>query len=97
MIRLNREGDALRCRLLGSAIGGRMSEGSASATLQVEGAAALDLMEQALGLLDQCDASADIGAHLDLAMCRLRESIADDIARNGAAPGAAKRKLTIKA
>jgi hypothetical protein len=35
-------------------------------------AAALSLMEQALELLDRADAPAEIGAHLDLAINRLR-------------------------
>lgn len=33
--------------------------------------AALNLMERALQILDSCDAPADIGAHLDLAIERL--------------------------
>lgn len=32
-------------------------------------------MECALQLLDETDASADIGAHLDLALCRLRDAL----------------------
>lgn len=44
-------------------------------TLEEEGAAALKLMEDALELLDRCDGAFDVGAHLDLAICRLRESI----------------------
>jgi hypothetical protein len=53
-----------------------MSE-SQAATLEHEGAAALALMEQALELLDRCDGAIDVGAHLDLAICRLREAIND--------------------
>ena len=34
------------------------------------------LMRGALDLLDGCDAPADIGAHLDLAICRLDEALA---------------------
>lgn len=34
---------------------------------------ALKLMENALQLLDEAGCSADIGAHLDLAICRLRD------------------------
>jgi hypothetical protein len=34
---------------------------------------ALALMENALDLLDDADCSADVGAHLDLAICRLRD------------------------
>jgi hypothetical protein len=41
--------------------------------LEREGAAALSLMEQALGLLDRCETGLEVGAHLDLAICRLRE------------------------
>jgi hypothetical protein len=40
-----------------------------------EGRAALTLMEQALELLDRCGTSLDAGAHLDLAICRLRERL----------------------
>ena len=36
---------------------------------------ALGHMETALKLLDEVDAPADIGAHLDLALCRLRERL----------------------
>ena len=36
---------------------------------------ALRLMEAALGILDEHGAPADIGAHLDLAICRLRAAI----------------------
>ena len=35
--------------------------------------AALSLMEEALALLDRDDFALDVGAHLDLAICRLRE------------------------
>lgn len=34
---------------------------------------ALNLMERALQLLDDGGCSADVGAHLDLAICRLRD------------------------
>jgi hypothetical protein len=54
----------------------------ASGSLQSEGAEALDLMEQALELLDRCDAH-DMGAHLDLAICRLRDAIASEEASRG--------------
>jgi len=37
---------------------------------------ALELMERALALLDECDAAAEIGAHLDLAIQRLRSMLA---------------------
>jgi hypothetical protein len=52
-----------------------MSE-EATGTLQSEGVAALTRMEEALELLDRCAASAEIAGHLDLAVCRLREAIA---------------------
>jgi hypothetical protein len=37
---------------------------------------ALRYMQSALKLLDDANCSADIGAHLDLAICRLRETLA---------------------
>lgn len=46
---------------------------AASDRVNADGASALSLMEEALGLLDRCDAAPEIGAHLDLAICRLRE------------------------
>jgi len=52
-----------------------MSE-EGTGTLQSEGVAALTRMEEALELLDRCAASAEIAGHLDLAICRLREAIA---------------------
>jgi hypothetical protein len=36
---------------------------------------ALVLMEDALALLDEADCSADVGAHLDLALWRLKEIV----------------------
>jgi hypothetical protein len=44
----------------------------ASAPLEEHGRAALSLMEQALELLDRCTTGHEVGAHLDLAICRLR-------------------------
>ena len=44
-------------------------------------AEALDLMARALELLDASAAPADAGAHLDLAMHRLREWIGDEAIR----------------
>ena len=45
-----------------------------SGRLAIEGATALSLMEEALALLDRCDDQAmEVGAHLDLAICRLRQ------------------------
>lgn len=38
-----------------------------------EGVKALSLMEDALAALDRGEISAEVGAHLDLAICRLRE------------------------
>jgi hypothetical protein len=43
-----------------------------SGSVQEDGAEALKLMEDALELLDRCSLPADIGAHLDLAINRLR-------------------------
>lgn len=40
-------------------------------------ASALALMNQALGLLDDARAPAHVGAHLDLAIVRLAEAIAE--------------------
>jgi hypothetical protein len=37
---------------------------------------ALALMERALGLLDEVETSAEVAAHLDLAICRLRDWLA---------------------
>lgn len=38
---------------------------------------ALSLMETALSLLDKADAAFDVGAHLDLAIHRLKEVLAN--------------------
>ena len=59
----------------------------ASMTLAHNGPAALAHMEQALALLDQCDAPGDVGANLDLAICRLR----DVLARHGHDPSPSLR------
>ena len=40
-------------------------------------AIALGLMEEALSLLDDSDTPGEIGADLDLAICRLRKLLAD--------------------
>jgi hypothetical protein len=48
-----------------------MSDGT-KGRLEDEGPMALALMEQALELLDRCDTGLEAGAHLDLAICRLR-------------------------
>ena len=53
-----------------------MSE-SVSGSLEREGAAALALMEEALELIDRFETPVEIGAHLDLAICRLRDLLAD--------------------
>lgn len=36
---------------------------------------ALALLEKALTMLDEAEVPADVGAHLDLAICRLRECL----------------------
>lgn len=46
-----------------------------SGQFDVGGRAALSLMEQALALLDGCGGGNDAGAHLDLAICRLRVAL----------------------
>ena len=46
-----------------------------SGRLDREGIAALSHMEAALELLDGCGDGSDVGAHLDLAICRLRDLI----------------------
>jgi hypothetical protein len=47
------------------------------------------LMRQALAILDETEAPAEVGAHLDLAIARLREHLgsagADDPGRKGVA------------
>lgn len=45
--------------------------GTSVGRLDREGVAALAHMDDALRLLDRCDAL-DVGVHLDLAICRLR-------------------------
>ena len=49
-----------------------MSE-SGPNTIANDGAIALDLLEEALQVLDRFDAPAEIAAHVDLAIERLRE------------------------
>jgi hypothetical protein len=44
-------------------------------SLAREGVAALALMEEALRLIDSCEISVEIGAHLDLAISRLKEAL----------------------
>jgi hypothetical protein len=56
-------------------MGIRMNE-EAGGTLQQEGVAALVHMEKALGLIDRCQGTSEVGAHLDLAICRLRDLLA---------------------
>ena len=53
----------------------------ASGSFERDGAEALNLMEQALALLDDCDPAGHVGAHLDLAICRLREMLDPEGAR----------------
>lgn len=60
--------------------GGRMTE-EAIGSLDGKGAAALSLMHEALTLLDQCKGTSEVGAHLDLAICRLRDLIAREASR----------------
>lgn len=60
---------------------------NASMTLKQNGPAALARMEQALALLDACDAPGEVGANLDLAICRLREVLHCRGARSLAAMG----------
>jgi hypothetical protein len=50
--------------------------------VEEEGRAALTLMEQALELLDRCGTGLDAGAHLDLAICRLRDRLRSRSAEN---------------
>lgn len=54
---------------LGAAMPGEMPESCDQAVID-----ALAHLEAALGLLDGADAPAHIGAHVDLAICRLREA-----------------------
>ena len=49
--------------------------GSSQAMLMAE---AMVQLQKALQLLDESDAPADIGAHVDLAICRLGERLKDD-------------------
>jgi hypothetical protein len=53
---------------MGQALPSKPSEGLQKALLY---------MEVALELLDKADAPTDIGAHLDLALCRLRETLSE--------------------
>lgn len=46
-------------------------------TLEKEGLEALSHMEEALRLLDGCEATTSVGAQLDHAICRLRDVLAD--------------------
>jgi hypothetical protein len=53
-----------------------------SGSLQQDGTEALRLMEEAIGLLDRCDAPGEIGAQLDHAIQRLRDVLSmQDIAQ----------------
>jgi hypothetical protein len=49
--------------------------GSGGGSLEAEGVEALAYMEKALELLDTFDLDVEVGAHLDLAICRLRDAI----------------------
>jgi hypothetical protein len=57
-------------------------------------AAALLQMEGALDLLDQADAPGEIGSHLDLAICRLREALGHPAAEASQSPQAEPPKDT---
>jgi hypothetical protein len=57
------------------AMGMRMDKDGSKA-LHRDGPEALSRMEEALELIDRCEGTAEIGAHLDLAICRLRDLIA---------------------
>jgi len=48
---------------------------SVSDPKKVDMGAALALLEEALRVLDAIDAPAEIGAHVDLAICRLRDVV----------------------
>jgi hypothetical protein len=57
------------------AMGMRMGKDGSEA-LHRDGPDALSRMEEALELIDRCEGTAEIGAHLDLVICRLRDLIA---------------------
>ena len=67
-----------------SSITGVRMTNDACGSLQDEGVEALRMMEHALALLDQGPFSADVGAHLDHAICRLREVLALSSTEEGA-------------
>lgn len=46
-----------------------------SGSFERDGSEALKLMEKALELLDDCDPAGHVGAHLDLAICLLRDML----------------------
>jgi hypothetical protein len=48
---------------------------SRTGSLAREGLAALMRMEEALQLLDTCELPIEAAAHLDLAICRLRDNL----------------------
>lgn len=50
-----------------------------SGSLQQDGAEALRLMEEAIALLDRCDAPGEIGAQLDHAIQRLRDALSTQL------------------
>jgi hypothetical protein len=68
-------GRGARKRSSRAAYGGFDMVNARPGRLQEDGQKALLLMEQALQLLDRCDPALDVGAHLDLAICRLRERL----------------------
>lgn len=57
------------CSLGGSKLSGTTNPGAHACS------EALEILKRALELFDSADAPADIGAHLDLAICRLEEHL----------------------
>lgn len=51
---------------------------------------ALALMDAALQLLDEADSSADVGAHLDLAICRLKDIVPESVVESEKATTASR-------
>ena len=60
-------------------------EKDSAGSLERDGAAALNHMEEALELLDRCEGADDVGAHLDLAIARLKDRLAQAKARSAQA------------
>jgi len=51
-----------------------MGESEANSS-EPQAARALEMLEEALAILDDTDMPSDIGAHVDLAICRLRDRL----------------------